>query len=157
MPDAAGTIGAGFNLQGSELANILNKYNEVTLRLKESHDTLQNEVRRLREELEAKNMQLERRKRLPRQFPLEPQFRKRGKGFRGTWQRQRTNQSLFSKLAQRHKIPQPIHRRDAGDCQQDRRHQADFSTYWKPASSNFLRRGFVVHVEGFRNGSDLAQ
>lgn len=47
-----------------DLASILDSYNEATERLKESHDILQREVRRLRNELEQKNRQLERRKRL---------------------------------------------------------------------------------------------
>jgi signal transduction histidine kinase len=52
------------NLTPEELIGILDTYSQATERLKESHDTLQTEVRRLREELANKNRQLERRKRL---------------------------------------------------------------------------------------------
>ena len=51
-------------LTSEELAGILASYNEVTERLKQSHDVLQGEVRRLRKELASKNRQLEQRKRL---------------------------------------------------------------------------------------------
>lgn len=52
------------NLSQDELAGLLAGYAQAAERLKDSHDTLQLEVRRLREELAAKNRQLERRKRL---------------------------------------------------------------------------------------------
>lgn len=52
------------NLSPEELAGVLASYNDAAGRLKESHDTLQHEVRRLRTELAHKNRQLERRKRL---------------------------------------------------------------------------------------------
>ncbi len=51
-------------LTEKELANIIAGYNQATERLQESHNALQREVRRLRKELESKNRQLERRKRL---------------------------------------------------------------------------------------------
>jgi signal transduction histidine kinase len=47
-----------------ELGAIINAYNEVTDRLKHSHDSLVGEVRRLREQLEEKNRELARRERL---------------------------------------------------------------------------------------------
>src|SRR5690554_1355310 len=47
-----------------ELAAIINAYNEVTERLKRSHERLTSEVERLREELARKNRQLRRRERL---------------------------------------------------------------------------------------------
>ncbi len=47
-----------------ELGAIILQYNEVTERLKTSHEQLLSEVGRLREELEHKNRQLERRERL---------------------------------------------------------------------------------------------
>jgi len=52
------------NLTQDDLAAILASYSQAAERLKESHDGLQLEVRRLREELASKNRQLERRKRL---------------------------------------------------------------------------------------------
>jgi signal transduction histidine kinase len=52
------------NLTQDELANILESYSQAAERLKESHDVLQTEVRRLHDELANKNRQLERRKRL---------------------------------------------------------------------------------------------
>jgi len=52
------------NLTREDLVKILETYNHAAERLKESHDVLQTEVRRLREELASKNRQLERRKRL---------------------------------------------------------------------------------------------
>jgi signal transduction histidine kinase len=52
------------NLTQDELANILESYHQVAERLKESHETLQMEVRRLRDELASKNRELERKKRL---------------------------------------------------------------------------------------------
>jgi signal transduction histidine kinase len=52
------------NLTQEELIGILDTYSQAAERLKESHNTLQTEVRRLREELANKNRQLERRKRL---------------------------------------------------------------------------------------------
>jgi len=47
-----------------ELGAIINAYNEVTERLKHSHDRLLQETRRLREELAEKNRELARRQRL---------------------------------------------------------------------------------------------
>jgi len=47
-----------------ELATILRTYNEVTERLKESHEVLQREVSRLHDEIERKNKELERSERL---------------------------------------------------------------------------------------------
>lgn len=52
------------NLTQDEIVGILESYSQAAERLKESHDVLQLEVRRLREELANKNRQLERRKRL---------------------------------------------------------------------------------------------
>lgn len=52
------------NLSADELAAILTSYNDLAEKLQKSHDSLQREVRRLRDELEQKNRQLERRKRL---------------------------------------------------------------------------------------------
>jgi signal transduction histidine kinase len=52
------------NLTQDEIVGILDSYSQAAERLKESHDVLQLEVRRLREELANKNRQLERRKRL---------------------------------------------------------------------------------------------
>ena len=52
------------NLTQDEIVGILESYSQAADRLKESHDVLQLEVRRLREELANKNRQLERRKRL---------------------------------------------------------------------------------------------
>jgi signal transduction histidine kinase len=52
------------NLTQDEIVGILETYSQAAERLKESHDVLQLEVRRLREELANKNRQLERRKRL---------------------------------------------------------------------------------------------
>lgn len=48
----------------SELATIIQTYNDVTERLKRSHEVLGREVCRLREELQEKNRELERRERL---------------------------------------------------------------------------------------------
>ena len=48
----------------SELATIIQTYNDVTERLKRSHEVLGCEVCRLREELQEKNRELERRERL---------------------------------------------------------------------------------------------
>ena len=48
----------------TELATIIETYNDVTERLKRSHEVLGREVCRLREELEEKNRELERRERL---------------------------------------------------------------------------------------------
>ena len=48
----------------TELSEILRRYNEVTERLKRSHEALSDEVQRLREELQVKNRELERRERL---------------------------------------------------------------------------------------------
>ncbi len=50
--------------QEAELASILRAYNEVTDRLRQSHDVLAREVCRLREELREKNIELQRRERL---------------------------------------------------------------------------------------------
>jgi signal transduction histidine kinase len=50
--------------QEAELASILRAYNEVTERLRQSHDVLAREVCRLREELREKNIELQRRERL---------------------------------------------------------------------------------------------
>lgn len=50
--------------QEAELAPILRAYNEVTERLRQSHDVLAREVCRLREELREKNIELQRRERL---------------------------------------------------------------------------------------------
>ncbi len=47
-----------------ELGGIINAYNEVTERLKESHDRLVGEVKRLREQVEEKSRELARRERL---------------------------------------------------------------------------------------------
>lgn len=52
------------NLTPEDLASILASYNEATEKLRASHDGLQQEVRRLHNELGRKNRQLERRKRL---------------------------------------------------------------------------------------------
>ncbi|QDU33160.1 Sensor protein ZraS [Poriferisphaera corsica] len=48
----------------AELAQIINAYNEVTDKLQQSHEKLQDEVLRLREELASTNAQLQRSKRL---------------------------------------------------------------------------------------------
>lgn len=48
----------------AQLAAIIGAYNQVTERLKRSHDVLIDEVRRLREQLAAKDLELERRERL---------------------------------------------------------------------------------------------
>ncbi len=58
------TLTQKLNLSQDDLAVILESYSQAAERLKESHDGLQLEVRRLREELASKNRQLERRKRL---------------------------------------------------------------------------------------------
>jgi len=58
------TTSERLNLTQEDLAAILESYSQAAERLKESHDVLQLEVRRLREELASKNRQLERRKRL---------------------------------------------------------------------------------------------
>ncbi len=47
-----------------ELGGIIDAYNQVTERLKQSHDKLVGEVRRLREQVEEKNRELARRERL---------------------------------------------------------------------------------------------
>jgi len=52
------------NLTAQELGVILSSYNEAAEKLQHSHDGLKREVRRLREELAAKNRELERRRRL---------------------------------------------------------------------------------------------
>jgi signal transduction histidine kinase len=54
----------GLTPRERELGAIILQYNEVTERLKRSHDQLLAEVGRLREELERKNRELERRERL---------------------------------------------------------------------------------------------
>ncbi len=51
-------------VSGAELATVIQTYNEVTERLKQSHELLGQEVCRLREELQEKNRELERRERL---------------------------------------------------------------------------------------------
>jgi len=51
-------------LEETDLARIIHKYNEVSERLKRSHELLGAEVCRLREELQEKNKELERRERL---------------------------------------------------------------------------------------------
>ncbi|MFA5865080.1 MAG: HAMP domain-containing sensor histidine kinase [Phycisphaerae bacterium] len=58
------TMTGKLNVTQDDLAGILESYSQAAERLKESHDVLQLEVRRLREELAQKNRQLERRKRL---------------------------------------------------------------------------------------------
>ena len=58
------TVTGKSSLTQDDLANILEGYHQAAERLKESHDLLQHEVRRLREELASTNRQLERRKRL---------------------------------------------------------------------------------------------
>jgi signal transduction histidine kinase len=58
------TMTQKLNLSQDDLGAILESYSRAAERLKESHDGLQLEVRRLREELASKNRQLERRKRL---------------------------------------------------------------------------------------------
>lgn len=50
--------------ESAEMVAILRTYNEVTAKLKRSHETLFGEVQRLREELEAKDKELQRRERL---------------------------------------------------------------------------------------------
>ena len=47
-----------------DMVSILQAYNNVTEKLKRSHETLFQEVQRLREELDAKNRELQRRERL---------------------------------------------------------------------------------------------
>ena len=51
-------------LAADDLSQIIRAYNEVTDRLQRNHETLQNEVLRLREELASTNAQLQRSKRL---------------------------------------------------------------------------------------------
>ncbi len=57
-------IHAGLTDRERELAAIIGAYNDVTERLKESHDRLQREMERLRLELADKNRELARRERL---------------------------------------------------------------------------------------------
>lgn len=57
-------ISDGMTQRERELGAIIHSYNEVTERLKESHERLTGEVCRLREELSRKNAQLRRRERL---------------------------------------------------------------------------------------------
>lgn len=54
----------GLSARERELAAIVHAYNQVTEQLKQSHDRLNREVVRLREELEGKNQLLRRRERL---------------------------------------------------------------------------------------------
>lgn len=58
------TVAAPETLAADDLSQIIRAYNEVTDRLQRSHETLQNEVLRLREELASTNAQLQRSKRL---------------------------------------------------------------------------------------------
>ncbi|MCH7838848.1 MAG: hypothetical protein IID38_01235 [Planctomycetes bacterium] len=64
------TLATGFGLRASgaiqapDFLSIIHTYNEVTERLKQSHEVLGREVCRLREELHDKNRQLHRRERL---------------------------------------------------------------------------------------------
>ena len=51
-------------LNAEELQSVLRDYLEVTVRLQRTHETLQQEVVRLREEVETKDRELERRRRL---------------------------------------------------------------------------------------------
>jgi two-component system sensor histidine kinase HydH len=51
-------------IREADLLSIIGKYNDVTERLRRSHDALGREVCRLREELEQKNKELQRRERL---------------------------------------------------------------------------------------------
>ena len=62
-PNAA-TPAPGSGLAPGDLAEVLQAYSAVAERLQTSHETLQNEVARLRRELANKNAQLERSKRL---------------------------------------------------------------------------------------------
>ncbi len=55
---------AGLTTRERELGAIINAYNEVTERLKQSHERLTAEVTRLREQLDEKNRELARRERL---------------------------------------------------------------------------------------------
>src|SRR5436853_2061252 len=62
--DARMTDQTAVTQRESELAAIIDAYNAVTERLKQSHEQLLAEVSRLREELSLKNRQLRRRERL---------------------------------------------------------------------------------------------
>ncbi len=55
---------AAANDRSDDLAEIIHAYNQVTEKLQRSHETLQNEVLRLRRELASTNAQLQRSKRL---------------------------------------------------------------------------------------------
>lgn len=59
-----GNVSAELTPRERELGAIILQYNEVTERLKRSHEQLLGEVGRLREELERKNRELDRRERL---------------------------------------------------------------------------------------------
>ena len=61
---AAASNAEGLTDRERELGAIILAYNEVTEKLKVSYERLESEVSRLREELAAKNRELERRKRL---------------------------------------------------------------------------------------------
>jgi signal transduction histidine kinase len=63
-PNRAGGGGGEADDRQAELAEIIQAYNEVTERLQKSHEHLQAEVVRLREELASTNAQLQRSKRL---------------------------------------------------------------------------------------------
>ena len=58
------TLASELTQRERELGAIITAYNEVTERLKQSHEQLSREVKRLREELSRKNRQLRRRERL---------------------------------------------------------------------------------------------
>ena len=58
------TVDVAQPLAADDLSQIIRAYNEVTDRLQRSHELLQDEVHRLREELASKNAQLERSRRL---------------------------------------------------------------------------------------------
>lgn len=64
MAELAAKVGPGTKLSRQELGRLLASYNQATERLKDSHDRLEEQVRRLGEELANKNRQLEHRKRL---------------------------------------------------------------------------------------------
>ena len=57
-------LGPGITHRERELGAIINAYNEVTERLKHSHDRLRDEVVRLHDQLDEKNRELARRERL---------------------------------------------------------------------------------------------
>jgi len=58
------TIGQEMTPRERELGAIIRAYNDVTERLKESHEQLRDQVQRLRAEVARKNRQLRRRERL---------------------------------------------------------------------------------------------